>query len=432
MDWSAGHVAAFRRALRLGQEGFAEHVGAAARTVRSWESGQNRPSLALQRALDAALQAASAEQRDRFAAQVETGSAQKREATHHFEERGSMDRQEFLRALLAVGGTAVVDGPLTWLSPEEQPNGRWGPQVRRPRRADPRVVADYAQVTAGQRRLYWSLAPADIIGPATAHAGLGLAMLLGTAGATREELAVSVTEALLLVGRVEFFDLRRPARAQSYLTAAAECAEETEQTGLKAAVTAHRSFLPAFARRDREASALVDHALAQAAPGVSATTRSWLFAVKAEVRAHAHNAQDTLRALGSAEDALENADVEEDPEWMDFFDRARLDGFRGYSYLSVQRPAEARQALTRTLDALPGNAQKQRAVTLADLAAACVQEAEIESATQLAQAALEVTMEEGYATAAERLLAVRATLDPFRRHNAVVEFDERLRLAQIG
>lgn len=431
MDWSAAHVSALRRALRLSQEDFAEHVGAAARTVRSWESGQNSPGLALQRALDGALRSASDEQRDRFAARMER-DAHQRGAGHHLGGSGGMDRQDFLRALLAAGGTVVLDGPLMRLSPQEQPKRGWGPLARRPRGADPRVVADYAAVTAAHRHLYWSLAPADIIGPATAHAGLGLDLLGGTTGATREELAVFVTEALLLVGRVEFFDLRRTGRAQSYLSAAAECAQETDQVGLIAAVTAHRSFLPAFAGRDGEAIDVVDHAIVQAAHGVSATTRSWLYAVTAEVCARAHNEQGTLRALGRAEGALEGADIEDDPEWMDFFDQARLDGFKGYAYLSVRRPAEAREALTRTLNALPDHAQKQRAVTLADLAAADLQQGDIEAATQLARAALQVTVEEGYATAAERLLAFRLALGPFGRHSAVVEFDERLRLAKIG
>lgn len=61
-----------------------------------------------------------------------------------------------------------------------------------------------------------------------------------------------------------------------------------------------------------------------------------------------------------------------------------------------------------------------------------MQEGEIEAATRLAQAALQVTVEESYATAAERLVEVRAMLYPFRQHSAVVEFHERLRLAQIG
>lgn len=159
---------------------------------------------------------------------------------------------------------------------------------------------------------------------------------------------------------------------------------------------------------------------------------AWLHAVEAEVKARAGDAKGTLRALGHAEDLLEDADAQDDPEWMNFFDRARLDGFKGYSYLSVGRTADARAALTRTLNALTDDAQKQRAVTLADLAATQVQDGEIEVAAQLAQAALRVTVEERYATSAERLLEVRATLEPFRGHSAVIELDERLRLAQIG
>lgn len=232
-----------------------------------------------------------------------------------------------------------------------------------------------------------SLSPVDVIGPVTVHAELGLDLLRGTTGATCEMLAASVTEALLLVGGVEFFDLRRTEGVQSYLSAAAECAEETDQVGLKAAVTAHRSFLPRL-RRPRPRG---DRGR-RPRPRAGGARRLGDYAVLA-------------------------------------LDQAR---FKGYAYLSVRRPVEAREALTRTLSALPGNAQKQRAVTLADLAAAHLQQGEIEAATQLARTALQVTVEESYATAAERLLAFRVALDPFRQHSAVVEFDERLRLAQIG
>lgn len=424
MEWGAGQVRALRHALRLGQEDFARHVGAAARTVRNWESGQNGPSLALQRELDGVLEVASDDQRRRFLDRLAARST----ASDRLPESEEMDRQEFLRVLLAAGGAAVLNGPFAGLGA-----GGRASRVARTRRTDPRVVADFAQLTAGYRHLYWSLAPTDIIGPATAHAGMGLDLLREATGALRQELAAPVTESLLLVGRVEFFDLRRPGQALSYLEAAADTAEEIFDAGLQAAVTAHRSFVPAFADRGPEAVAIVDHALERATfGGVSASTRAWLHAVEAEVKARAGDAQGTLRALGHAEGLLEDADAQDDPEWMDFFDRARLDGFKGYSYLSVGRPAEAREALTRTLNALTDDAQKQRAVTLADLAATQVQVGEIEAAAQLAQAALQVTVEERYATAAERLLEVRAALEPFRRHATVVELDEALRLAQIG
>jgi len=116
MEWGAGQVRALRHALRLGQEDFAQHVGAAARTIRNWERGENEPGLALQRELDAALEAASDDQRLRFAHRLATEHT----ATDRLPESEGMNRQEFLRALLAAGGAAVIDGPFAGLGTGER------------------------------------------------------------------------------------------------------------------------------------------------------------------------------------------------------------------------------------------------------------------------------------------------------------------------
>ncbi|MGH2707908.1 MAG: helix-turn-helix domain-containing protein [Actinomycetota bacterium] len=70
MEWDPAHVRALRHALRLSQESFAYQVGAAPKTVRNWEGGRHPPGLALQRALDDALESASAEQKKRFFASL--------------------------------------------------------------------------------------------------------------------------------------------------------------------------------------------------------------------------------------------------------------------------------------------------------------------------------------------------------------------------
>ena len=80
------------------------------------------------------------------------------------------------------------------------------------------------------------------------------------------------------------------------------------------------------------------------------------------------------------------------PAWMDYYDPARLKGFKGFAYLTAGQPAEARTALSEALAQLDTSAVKQRAVFFTDLATIHVHEGEIDQGAELAgQAAVELT-----------------------------------------
>ncbi|MGL5826643.1 MAG: hypothetical protein ACRCYU_17805 [Nocardioides sp.] len=66
-SWTGAHAAALRAALRLTNEGFAEHLGTATRTVATWNSEPEvSPRAEIQRALDTALERASEAEQTRF------------------------------------------------------------------------------------------------------------------------------------------------------------------------------------------------------------------------------------------------------------------------------------------------------------------------------------------------------------------------------
>jgi hypothetical protein len=116
------------------------------------------------------------------------------------------------------------------------------------------------------------------------------------------------------------------------------------------------------------------------------------------------------------------------PAWMDYYDGSRLNGFKGFAYLTAGRPAEARAALSDALSALDLDAVKQRAVFLTDLATTHVREGEIDQGAELAsQAAVELTRA-GYATSKERLREFRDLVKPWQDRASVKELDERLAL----
>src|SRR5690606_36049900 len=75
------------------------------------------------------------------------------------------------------------------------------------------VGRDFEAVTRSHRHLYWSVAPAVLHPAVLEHARLGCVLLPETANPARQTLASALAESYLLVGRIEFFDLRQSEQA---------------------------------------------------------------------------------------------------------------------------------------------------------------------------------------------------------------------------
>jgi hypothetical protein len=114
------------------------------------------------------------------------------------------------------------------------------------------------------------------------------------------------------------------------------------------------------------------------------------------------------------------------PGWFDYYDAARLEGFKGYVLLRTGLAAEARRSLATAFDELPPRAVKQRSVYLADLATAHLHDGEVEEACRVAGQAASTLGRTGYATAGRRLREFRTMVDPWKYHPAVRAFDTQL------
>jgi hypothetical protein len=111
-----------------------------------------------------------------------------------------------------------------------------------------------------------------------------------------------------------------------------------------------------------------------------------------------------------------------------YYDQTRLQGFKGFAYLTAGKPDEARTALSEALAGLDTSAVKQHAVFLTDLATIYVHEGEIDKGSELAgEAAVKLTRA-GYATSRERLHEFRELVEPWHDRASVKELDERLAL----
>jgi hypothetical protein len=149
----------------------------------------------------------------------------------------------------------------------------------------PSVERGFEVMTRSHRRLYWSVAPADLHPAVLEHARLGCALLPAVADPARRTLAAALAESYLLAGRIEFFDMRQPDRAGETLLRALQAAGEADDPLLGAAVLAHTAFIPGWSG-DRDSA--TEHMVAartyvRRAPA-SAEFLAWLDAVEPSAR----------------------------------------------------------------------------------------------------------------------------------------------------
>ncbi len=325
-----------------------------------------------------------------------------------------MSRQQFLHALIVAGllpNVAPLEATAEVFEPLALAAGRGG-------RVDARVVESYTTITAQHRQLYWT-APADtLLPPALGHTQLGVRLLSVCAGELRRRLAGSLAESALLGARLAFFDLRQVALAERWFEIATTAMRESGDHALAAVVYAHWSFLPGFAEDGAAAAPLLDAAAGHARYAAGPLLRSWLHCVHSEVSARTGAPAQSVRHARQAEDSLSTRGG--DPEWLDFFDPARLASFLGYSQLVAGRTADAVVSLHHALDQLDDRAGKQRSVILLDLAAAHAA-TDAEHGMDFAEQAFDQLEREPYGTAYGRIPAVRRALEGTPQARQLVE-----------
>ncbi|WP_329115479.1 transcriptional regulator [Streptomyces sp. NBC_01465] len=289
------------------------------------------------------------------------------------------------------------------------------------------VASDFEAVTCSHRRLYWSVAPATLHPAALAHATLGCALLPETAGATRSLLAASLAETYLLAGRIEFFDLREPDRAQETWLRALQAAGEADDALLGSAILAHTAFIPGWAgERDRAAERMVAARTYARRGSASAELWAWLDAVEAECETRCGNTRTALHLIGHGEDILAAGGEHENPVWMDWFSPVRLAAFKGNTQLRAGHFPQARTTLLQVLDELGPESDKQRTVIYGDLAAVEAATSNPEEACRYALLALDQLAITWYATGMDRVREVRRSLTPHQHEQCVRDLDDRL------
>lgn len=290
------------------------------------------------------------------------------------------------------------------------------------------VGADFGIVTEAHRRLYLSVAPAVLHRAVAEHANLGTALLGETAGTPRRILASALAESLLLLGRIEFFDLRQPEAADATFVRALQAAGEADDNLLGAAILAHSAFVPGWAGRLSEARERMQAArtYARRAPAAAAEVWAWLDAVEAECLTRCGDHRGALSVLRHAEDVLAAGGDALPPDWFSWFSPVRLHAFRGNTELLAGLIPQARTTLEQVLAELPETDGKQRVVVLGDLAAVEAAASRPEEACGYLEQALDQLAATWYATGMERVREARRALARWEGTDAVRRVDDRL------
>ncbi|MFJ6212548.1 transcriptional regulator [Streptomyces sp. NPDC092296] len=289
------------------------------------------------------------------------------------------------------------------------------------------IGADYGAITAAHRRLYWSVAPAQLHAAVAEHATLGTALLGETSGMPRRAVAQALAESLLLAGRIEFFDLRQPECADSTLVRALQAAGEADDPLLGSAILAHAAFVPGWAGRRDDSTERMVAARTYARRGpASGELWAWLDAVEAECMTRCGDHRTALHLLGHAENVLADGGGPASPPWLDWFSPARIVAFKGNVQLRAGHLPQARESLERALGLLGDGEGKQATVVLGDLAAVEVAARRPEEACARADQALDQLAVTWYATGMERVREVRRGLTPWAELECVRRLDDRL------
>ncbi|WP_327047475.1 helix-turn-helix domain-containing protein [Microbispora sp. NBC_01189] len=391
-------------------------TGLTANTVRRWETGERWPDPRYRKHLVTIFGMSASElgllTSDEMAMRPVTDVVDEIGRLLSMITADGIDRSTFLRNLFGAG----VLAPLLGEGGERLPAA-----VERGRGVDAESAEAFARVVDRQAALYWTSPPEEIFQASVAHTRLGTSLLRAAPeGAVRQTLAEAAARSALLSGRVAFFDLEECHTAARLFRLALSATRECGDHQLAAAVLAHAAFVPGFGGRRSDALGLLDAAFAHAWHGVGPLTRAWLHCVASEITARCGEPKECMRHIDRADQMVDTRG--EDPPWLDFFERARLDGFAGYSALTAGQHEEAARRLRTALDHLGPNGGKQRSVLFADLAAAHAP-ADGDQAAEHLRRAVDALEEHWYAIGHER---VRGVLDALPPAAATRQLGERL------
>jgi transcriptional regulator with XRE-family HTH domain len=418
-EWDGSTAKALRKALRMSQERFAEHLGVGVRTVRDWEAAGLKliPIMVHQETLDTALERASAEQRRRFESLCRDQRTQQMPDVSQYQP-GELPTDEFTAPLVSADTSEQIIAHI----------GRHG----RLSTGLVTAVEDFTNVLA---EVNSATRPDVLIGPVASHADLILTWLdRSMSEANRRRLDVAATESHIQTAILAFLSGERTI-ARRYFAVARSVADESGNPMLVAQTLAASSVLhssiPQGGRggNTRRAVALLT-AAADHARSCDAPTRAWVHRWLAMELAAASDERGFRVHMEKAEQAQSQPVAGRRGyfargggfEQMDAVDTATNLG------IGLVLLGHADEAIDALRIALAPRRPRRNVIVLVETAAARLLQGEPEEVASILIRAHALAKDAGYPKGVERILGVRARAPRrYLRLPCMRALDEKLR-----
>ncbi|MER0246519.1 transcriptional regulator [Streptomyces sp. HSW2009] len=229
-------------------------------------------------------------------------------------------------------------------------------------------------------------------------------------------------------------DTGQPGLAQRYYIQALRLAQAAGDRGYGGYVlAASMSHLAATLGNPREIAQLARAAQEGARGQITPRARAMFHAAEARGHALLGDARACQAAAGQASAALEAADAApesgDDPQWIRHFDRAYLADELAHCHRDLGQGETAGQHARDAVEHHPESRARRRAIGLLLLAAAQVQQREVEEACHTGAKAVDVLSGLRSNRGVEYLDDLQQRLEPFRDEPVVREFSARLEVA---
>lgn len=258
----------------MSNESFAAHLGVATRTVAYWRKRPDVvPQLAIQEALDAALERAPNRAKAQFTLLLEGDS----------------------------GHSASADSQND-LTPDDKE--RIAAVVRRPTRLDAATVGSLSRILAGQRHAEDALGPDAIITPMTLQLETIKELLRDASGPNRNGLVRLAAEWTAFVGWLHTA-VRKDNDALTLFRDAEDLADEVEDGTIAATAASFRGYVALL--QDRPRSAIRASAAALATHGAHPTQHTYDLLQTAQAYADLGDKKEAQRFLAKASDLASTA-----------------------------------------------------------------------------------------------------------------------------
>jgi hypothetical protein len=435
-EWTGGHADALRKALRMTNESFADHLGIAVRTVAYWRKRtETRPKAVMQEVLDAALEGAPDRAKAQFALLVSEAyhapDYQSDKARPFAVPFDSMTNRKWnnddARTLSlsfdsALERSAVEDVERLahmWLICES-------PQAIE--LSAGRHVSDALVATVEHRVIQLRRADDFITGSASRELvrnELELTMRLLADAALTEEQARRVLTAIGELAQLAAWvagDAGLLDEAARLVRGGVLAARAANNAPLAANIISTFSYQVANTGNPNEAVMLARTAYQGGHHEATPITRALLLERVAWSTARSGDLRTSERTLGLVEDCFSNGSRDNDPDWVYWLNREEIDVMAGRCYTELRIPDRAEPLLSYAIARYDQTLIRENSLYLSWLAEDYVQLGEIDHAADIATRMAALAARTNSARTDSRLRYMAKLLGPYRGTASVADF----------